>query len=413
MTRFATTTLLACLFLGWTQQAVAKGLTCARVEEGSVLADGVTTDWKDISEVTLSNRNDLATANQWSGPSDLSLRIACQYTSKRVFFLIRVKDEYVVRMKRLDERQDHIRLQFKGGKDAVMLFYPPAGRNRAAWGWRRWTRRHKHLKLARPAGGSASLFGLADGYGMEIDLPASALPNYGPGSAALDVTIQAIDIDSKANRAIEAVMTTARGVGRIVFEEADALLKRFLADRGLPPSRIKFNRVANFVTGPSLERAIIVDRILAVMGGDITGGGYFYMTLPVANSRDILRFAARDMDGDGQPELLVRLRQIHGPNSREVFLIYRYRDTGGIGLIFGQEVLHKMPGRILTNKYRYIRHGRGYDMEFWVDRCQGFTQDNHRQPPPRDIQGILTPWSDPKRIRYRFTQAGYQAVTTR
>ncbi len=388
---------------------------CVRAQDGSVLADGVTTDWKDVPEIRLSHRGHLVESGSWSGPTDLAMRVSCQYTADRVYLLIRVRDEYVVRMKRLDEKQDHILLQFRGGRQKAMLFFPPDRRVRSTWGWRNWDKRRRRLRLRRPSGSSAALFGLPDGYGLELDLPAQAIPGYGPGSAALDITIQAIDVDSKASRSIEAVMSTARPgrLGRIVFEEADALLKRFLADRGLKHSQIKFNKVANFVTGPSLERAVIIDRLLAIMGGDITGGGYFYMTLPVAKSADILRFAARDMDGDGQPEILVRLRQAQGPRTREILLIYRYLDTGGIGLIFGQEVVHSAPGHLLTNKYRYIRHGKGYDMEFWVDKCRGFTQANHTQSPMKEIQGILTPWEEPRRVRYRFTQAGYQAVTQR
>ena len=187
-------------------------------------------------------------------------------------------------------------------------------------------------------------------------------------------------------------------------------MKRFLAEVGLSLSLVKLNKVANFVTGDALERAVLVGKYLAVMGGDVTGGGWYYVVLPVARPSDVLRFAVRDMDGDGQPEILVRIRQRAGNKERELFLVYRYLDVGGLRPIFGHEVVHKMPGRILTNKYRYIRNGKGYDMEFWVDRCEGFTKENHRAIPPKDVEGILTPWGDMKRIRYRFTQDGYEAV---
>ncbi len=384
--------------------ARAAGVVCLRAEENSVLADGVTTDWQDVERLELSSRRDLLRAASWDGPADLSARVACQYTDDHVYFLVRVRDEYVVRLKQPERPQDEIRFQFGTGE--TVIFRPSDGRLPAQWGL--VTRHRRRLRFVRIPGVAAVLFRLPDGYGLELDVPADKLPGYRPGGVALNLRVQVADVDSKASARLEAVMATSRAGFR--FQEADLLLKRFLQEVRLPASQLKLNVVANFVTGSALERAVLVGRYLAVMGGDVTGGGWYYVRLPVARFSDVLRFAVRDMDGDGQPEILLRIRQRGGVKEREVFLVYRYLDTGGLRVIFGHEVVHKMPGRLLTNTYRYIRHGRGYDMEFRVGRCVGFTKANHRAVPPKDVEGILTPWGDIQKIRYRFTQEGYRAV---
>ncbi len=384
--------------------ARAAGVVCLRAEENSVLADGVTTDWKDVDRLRLAARASLVRASSWDGPSDLSVELACQYTDDHVYFLVRVRDEYVVRFERQEKPQDEIRFQF--GTGHTMVFRPSDGRIRSQWGL--VTRRRKRLRISPVSGAAAVLFRLPDGYGLELDFPADRLPGYRTGGVALGLQVLVTDVDSKASARIQAIMGSSRAGFR--FQEADLLLNRFLQEVRLPASRLKLNVVANFVTGSALERAVLVGRYLAVMGGDVTGGGWYYVRLPVARPSDVLRFAVRDMDGDGQPEILVRIRQRGGAKEREVFLVYRYLDTGGLRVIFGHEVVHKMPGRLLTNTYRYIRRGRGYDMEFRVGRCVGFTKENHRAIPPKDVEAILTPWGDIQRIRYRFTQEGYEAV---
>ncbi|MHC4798498.1 MAG: hypothetical protein ACYTF1_17825, partial [Planctomycetota bacterium] len=242
----------------------------------------------------------------------------------------------------------------------------------------------------------------------------NVVPGYGPGSPAVNVSVQLVDVDSKANSSVQTIIgtggNTPQTLGRAEFAGAQALLNRFLSDRGLTSSDIKLNRIDNFVTGSSMERLVLADRYMGMLGGDVTGGGYVFMTFPVRRARDVLRFATKDMDGDGQPEILIRLRQSGGNKTRELYLIFRYKDTGGFGLVFGQEVVHKMGPRLLTNKYRYIKKKAGWDMEFSVDKCVGWTKANHQAVPPKNMLGILTPWSERTKLKYKFTSEGYQEI---
>jgi hypothetical protein len=261
---------------------------------------------------------------------------------------------------------------------------------------------------------TAAVFRLERGHAVEMSMENNVVPGYAFGSPALKLSIVLEDVDSKANAKVETRMGTGGDgqtgrLGRVDFAEAKALLARFLQDQGFSSSRIKINRVGNFVGGKSLERVVIAGKKIAVLGGDITGGGYFYMSLPVHKESHILRFAVRDMNKDGQDEILVRLAQMKNNRGREILVIYRF-DNRRLLPIFGHEVAHKAGNMILTNKYRYIKTKNGIDMEFKVGKNVGFTERNHQSSPPQNLEALLTPWGDKKKVRYRFTSDSYVEV---
>jgi hypothetical protein len=402
----------------WAGPAVGKTVPvqCQKAEDGTFLVDGVFTDWKGSTPTRLGSQSHIVGGSgSWSGAYDLSAQIHCAYTSKALHFLIKVRDEYVVRTPKLTPVQDHIAFLFKSGQAVrTLAFFPPDGRQKPAYGWLKKKRRRRRQKwqVLKQSGITAAVIRLPNGYGLELSLSNSIVPGYGPGSPAMNLSVQLTDADSKANLSVQTVLgtggSTASSLGRVEFEGAKSLLNRFLRDRGLNSSAIKLHKIDNFVTGKSLERLVIAGRYMAMIGGDVSGGGYFFMTFPVRRARDVLRFAIKDMDGDGQPEVLVRLRQSGGNKTRELYLIFRYKDTGGFGLLYGQEVVHKMGPRLLTNKYRYIKKRRGWDMEFSVGKCVGWTKANHRAITPKNMQPILTPWSEATKVRYKFTSEGYQ-----
>jgi hypothetical protein len=401
-------------------------ITCERAQAGSILVDGVTTDWKNVSTAKLDSRGQLLSLSggSWSGAADLSGTVRCVYTAKKLFFLFKVKDEYVVRFKRLTAKQDRMLLLFKGQQGLRrMAFYPPDGRHKPAYGWlpesktgrrkrRRRSRGRRKLRLPKPRGVNAAVIRLERGYAVEMEMLNDAVPGYGRGSPAMRFSAVFEDVDAKANPQLQARMSTGKTtgrLGRVDFEEAKLLLGRFLKDQGFSAGQIRINRVGNLVSGKSLERVVIAGRKIAVLGGDITGGGYFFMTLPVHKPAHVLRFAIKDMNGDGQDEILMRLRQMKNNRGREIYVVYRY-DNRKLNVVFGHEVVHRVDNKILLNDYRYIKTKNGIDMVFAVGRCRGFNSRNHVAHPPKDLQGILTPWGEKKKVRYRFNADSYVEV---
>lgn len=407
--------LLCLVFIGAPCSASAKTtVTCEKVEKNAISIDGLFTDWELGTPTRLNNRSQiLKGASSWSGPDDMSAEVTCLYDSKNLYFRIMVKDDYIVRQKRVSDPQDHVMFLFKAGTGVRSLaFFPGDGRNKPAMGWMARKRKGKKTVLSKAEGMNAVVIRLPSGYAVEASLGSSHVPSYGPGSPAIMMSIQVADSDSRTQPSIDTLIGTGgdqpNTLGRMEIKEASNLLLSFLKERGLGTSDIKLNVIGNFVTGKALERAIIAGRYLAIMGGNVTGGGWYYLTFPVTSASDVLRFAVRDMDGDGGMEILVRLRQTGGNKLRELYLVYRYKDTGGLGIIFGHEVVHKMGDRLLINNYRYIRKKGGWQMEFWMEKCVGWTKENHQAVPPKDIQGILTPWSSKTKVMYKFTSEGFE-----
>ena len=406
----------ATFMFGWSAQAAPLKVMCRKTSAGSLAVDGLFSDWSGASKVKVRGSSHLVGAGNVSGDSDLSAEMSCLYTDDKVFLRVKVSDEYIVRFKKRHMKQDHLLLLFNdGGSVKKLAFFPPDGRQKADYGWvgYRRRRRRKKLVLKKSQGVSASVIRLSKGYALELSMENADIPGYGAGSPAMKVSMVMADVDSKARPRVQARMGTggmlASTLGQIQFEGAQVLLKKFLEDQGLSRKHLKMNRLGNIVSGGAMERVVIAKKKIAVLGGDITAGGYFYMKLPVHKSSHILKFAIRDMNGDGQDEILVRLRQMKNNRGREIYVVYRWINRG-LRVIFGQEVMHKYDNRVIENKYTYIRHGKGYDMEFSVGKVKGFTQQNHRNNPPKDLQGLLTPWGGKKKIRYRFTSDSYVEV---
>ena len=393
-------------------------LECKPTSSGSVAVDGLFGDWNKFAGRKISGKAGLVgkVEGQIPGQADLSLNVSCMYTDDHLYFRVIVSDDYIVRFKKLDFKQDHMMLVFKdGSKIRKMAFFPPDGRQKPSYGWVGYgrKRRRKRLELSKPKGVTATMIRLHEGYGLEMAMESDAVPGYGVGSSAMNMSVVVADVDSKAHPKVKARMGTggmkAGNLGKIEFEGSKLLLASFLKDQGLSHSDIKMNRVGNIVSGKGLERVVIAKRILGVMGGDVPGGGYFYMRLPVHKHSHILRFALKDMNGDGQDEILLRLRQIKEGRGREIYTIYRYKNRA-LQMIFGHEVVHIYDDKVLSNKYKYIRRGKGYDLEFSVGKCVGFSKQNHTTGSPQDLQGLLTPWGGKKRVRYKFTSDSYVEV---
>ncbi len=393
----------------------ARAVLCRQAESGSVVVDGLFSDWPDGAITRFSGRSGLIDQNvaKVPGAADFSVELSCLYTENRVYFRVKVTDDYIVRFKSLDFEQDHMILAFGDGDNVrKMAFFPPDGRVKPQFGWvgYKGKGRRRKVVLSRPKGVNAVMIRLRDGYALEMSMDNAVIPGYGFGSPAMRMSLAAADVDSRAHPEVKARMGTGglepANLGMIEFEGAKVLLSRYLDDHGLRPGDIRMRGVGNIISGKSRETVVVTRKKIGILGGDVPGGGYFYMRLPVYKPSDILRFLIRDMTGNGQDEILLRLRQMKDGHGREIYVIYRYYNRG-LHVVFAHEVVHQSGDKILTNHYRYIRRGKGWDLEFTVDKNSGFTEQNHRSTQAKDIEPLLVPWKGRQKIRYRFTSEGY------
>ncbi|HTU59544.1 MAG TPA: hypothetical protein VMF89_13935, partial [Polyangiales bacterium] len=90
-------------------------------------------------------------------------------------------------------------------------------------------------------------------------------------------------------------------------ELQDRLYALYRKDRGAGGTRPRFDFVADVTGDATVERVLVHDRDLLVFGKGFRGGtSYSFITLGVADAKDIAEVTARDLTGDGKAEILVK-----------------------------------------------------------------------------------------------------------
>jgi hypothetical protein len=384
---------------------------CTRVPDGTISVDGLRSDWKDLSPLTLAGGHALGgDKSRWQGKADLVGKLRCAHDGKGTYLLLEVNDDQVVRSRRYSTREDRVELLFPGarGKLRVLRIHPPNARFRK--GRVRWASRPY-----RPKGIKSSVIRLRHGYAAELWIKSGAVPGYGVGTPKLKTTLRIVDHDGGVTRRPDTILVTGGitpdSLGSIEYDRAKALFAKFLRDKGLKPDNVLHHEVGNFITGEALEQLVIAGTWVAFIGEDVMkGGAYYAVPIQMAKTQqDMLRFRTLDLDGNGNLDVIIAVRQEGTKGlTRDLLVILRFLDAGKPDLYFASEIEVRHQGKVLTADYRFKprRRGKGYALIMTVKKNRGWTQRNHRPTGGGRIENIPTPWGKKKRV-YWFASDGY------
>jgi hypothetical protein len=233
--------------------------------------------------------------------------------------------------------------------------------------------------------------------------------------ASYPATVWVADCDSKARRKVQTVIGTARSPkrGRFTFAGPTANLDAFLEGRGLGRSDVRTRIVADVVGGKGVEQILLAGRTIGIVGEELPGGAYFYMTLPVSSAKDVYWLKVLDLNGDGKGELVTRFLQRSGNGRRGIVAVYRYNDANRFVRWLAHEILKGQKDRLIINRYRFkrrrARRGKrsGVDLIFDKPQAKGFTKETFREAPSSDVFSILLPWGEEKKRHFRFEGEQY------
>jgi hypothetical protein len=130
-----------------------------------------------------------------------------------------------------------------------------------------------------------------------------------------------------------------------------------------------------------------------------------------ASSSDILEMGARDLNGDGKAEILVRgLLHASAPNGdkidREVLLVFQVANDN-IRRVFAAEVARSSGRKRVASEVRFtgtaIELGPGVATE-WTRASYPFTQDTAAVG---GLEPLLLPWGGAQPARYRWTGSAF------
>ncbi len=202
---------------------------------------------------------------------------------------------------------------------------------------------------------------------------------------------------------------------------ADELLDRLYAmyrkERGLGAAKPRFDFVTDVAGDQRPERVLVHGKDIVVFGKGFRGGTTFaFITMGVAEPKDVLDVTARDLTGDGKAEVVVRAVLNAKASTalggdvvqRQALFVYRVGDAA-LARIFAAETGRALGDKRIIGSVALKPSPRGVEIELRPSRAVGWTEQSYPFPPDTTAAGglepLLLPWGDNTPRRYAFDGA--------
>lgn len=390
MKLLVTSSLVALALVAFTQDAQARGAICERVEADEFSIDGMTDDWNDFESVT------------YGSGRDAKLKVTCAYDNRKLYLLLSVSDERLMRTKKGNaKKEDSIQLKLGAGQSKAMRIVVLPGSLRAP---------RKAISL--PSGVEIEDSLQDDGFSMELAIPLKKIKDWSPTVPYLQGTVQYFDVDAGSDRPSPVGLK-----GRVHFGDAVATYQSFMRTTGLKNSDVKLDRLVDADPGAGPERVIIGGKVMGLVGTSFN-----YMTLPIADAKDLIRCKVVDFDGGGLHGVITELRQYGNGGSRDILVVWFAQGDGSFRPALTFETRKEMAGNIITSTWSMAPRGKyreaenaskskrrrkykpqpGHDILVRVGESVGFNAGNYREAPAPDAKGILLPWGEQESAVHYF-----------
>ena len=196
------------------------------------------------------------------------------------------------------------------------------------------------------------------------------------------------------------------------------VLEAYMRDAGVAAgTKPKFDLAVNVDGDTKPERVALFGRDLVIMGpGFKAGTGYARLSLAqFSEDKDVSELTARDMDGDGAAELVVR-GQRHvkaGDQTVDVDAQFIYQVKGGnLARVFSVETGRESGGKRVQGQIQFVpaKKGKGFDILVSPGKAVGWTKDTYPWPqdkPGGPIEPLLLPWGGVSSVRYAWNGAAF------
>jgi hypothetical protein len=206
---------------------------------------------------------------------------------------------------------------------------------------------------------------------------------------------------------------------------ADEMLDRVYAlykrDRGAS-GKARFDFVTDVAGDKGPERVVIHEKDIVVFGKGFKGGAsYAYITVGVADGRDILDATARDLTGDGKAEVIVRAL-LHAKASKALggdvvdrYALFIYSLQGeAVTRVFAAETGRAVEKDRVLGTVAFLPAEKGAQrIELRSGKAVGWTEKSY--PFPEDtttaggLEPLLLPWSSTEARRYKWSGTAFVA----
>jgi hypothetical protein len=368
------------------------GHICELAEEGVLEVDASLDEWRDFKALS-----------RGRGDADASFEMRCGYDKHRLYVAVRVRDERIIRTGKGES----------GSDDNLMISLGAGGESKRTVRVFPGTR---GFKPKRVAGGKIKVEDtlLEDGWAVEVSVPLSSIPGWGPSTPLLQGEVTYRDVD-KAGAGPEARLPFT---GSMHFSGSVPALRGFLSTARLAVKDLRLDTLANVDGLPGTERVVSGGKFLGILTDE-----FAFIELPVESPADILDVQLVDLDGDRRSSLLAHYRQHGGGGSRELVTVWNLNAQNQLAMSFGFEVAVEQGERRLTNRWSLVPAGvrrapdkgkrpkkgkrvPGTDLlvEVAPDDNKGWSPKSFAQIiPATDVRPIMTPWQSGRRaVVYYF-----------
>ncbi|MCA9628379.1 MAG: hypothetical protein KC766_11965 [Myxococcales bacterium] len=203
-------------------------------------------------------------------------------------------------------------------------------------------------------------------------------------------------------------------------ELQDQVYALYRKSRNVGKAKPSFDFVTNVYGGPEMERVLVHGLDVVVFGKGYRGGtGFAYITLPAKAPEDVVHVTAKDLNGDGKAEIVVRATLKTKTSEefggivveRQALLVY---EVGAESLtrIFGAET-----GRVLGDKrvvggllFKPLK--KGFELQLKAGRVVGWDKASYPFPVETGTAGglepLLLPWGSVTQLDYRYEGGAFK-----
>ena len=193
-------------------------------------------------------------------------------------------------------------------------------------------------------------------------------------------------------------------------------LEQYLAERRLPASTVPVRSVKLKLVRGGEAALTQIDTDLVLHGAAIGGGRLFVrLTLPATKPDDVLSIDTRDVTGDGDDDVVVRVaREMRAdgqvdPVRSEHLLVFAY-GTGTLARVFSAEVARQVGESRVESTVRFTPKS----IELTPGTAKGWTEATYgwaQEKPGAASEPLLLPWGGIAKLRFdwqgdRFVAAG-------
>lgn len=334
-----------------------------------------------------------------AGGADLTAKGGLAYDAKQIYVAVDVTDDKIV----ADGDRVDLVVGFSGGATQTVSLYPGVPGKAA-----RATTNGKPI-----AGAKVVEAQRPGGWTLEAQFPWAALDPARLVRVGLRGALTVHDAD--AGTTADGSASNAASTAWDRLPSLPTTPEQDLNETLVIPKRLgapSVNLLVNVTGDPSKERVLAYGPYLVVLGPTYRGGREFFWsdqsmqgkTLQIASAE------ARDLDGDGRDDLLVRKRFTEGkpPVTREVLEVLTFGSGETPNPVLVHEIGSSASGWSVQNDVRWGLDGGKAAVTIAPGTAKGVDEGSWKAPADRPWDPMLLPWGAVESQTYAWTATAFE-----